>query len=61
MIEKYFEGVITQVYNQVQIPGESIVMAFYGNDFSADGLEYIKRYSRMDNVFLLIINMNRTK
>lgn len=52
MFEKYFDGVIEQVYERVTKAEKNIVMACYSNTFSVEGLESIKRYSKkVDNVF----------
>lgn len=52
MFEKYFDGVIEQVYERVTKAEKNIVMACYSNSFSVGGLESIKRYSEAkDNVF----------
>lgn len=52
MFEKYFDGVIEQVYERVTKAEKNIVMACYSNTFSVSGLETIKRYSKEeDNVF----------
>ena len=39
MIEKYFNGVIEQVYHRIGTAEKNIVMASYNNDFSVSGLE----------------------
>lgn len=52
MSEKYFEGVIEQVYDRVTKMEKNIVMACYNNSFSLEGLTAKKRYSEnKDNVF----------
>ncbi len=52
MFEKYFNGVIEQVYERVQKTEKNIVMACYNNDFSLQELESIRRYSKEEgNVF----------
>ena len=52
MFEKYFDGVIEQVYERVTKSEKNIVMACYNNTFSVGGLKSIKRYSEQkDNVF----------
>lgn len=51
MFEKYLNGVIEQVFRRVSIEEKNIAMACYNNIFSMEGLETIKRYSQMDNVF----------
>jgi len=52
MFEKYFNGVIEQVYERVTKAEKNIAMACYSNSFSVGGLESIKRYSEAkDNVF----------
>ena len=43
MIEKYFNGVIEQVYHRIGTAEKNIVMASYNNDFSVSGLENKKR------------------
>ena len=44
MIEKYFNGVIDQVYHRIGNTEKNIVMASYNNDFSVSELENKKRY-----------------
>ena len=52
MIDKYYNGVIEQVYNHVGTTEKNIVMASYNNDFSIEKLETVKRYRKqMDSVF----------
>lgn len=52
MFEKYFNGVIEQVYGKVGTTEKNIVMACYNNSFSVERLEAIKRYSgNADGVF----------
>lgn len=52
MFEKYFNGVIEQVYERVQKTEKNIVMACYNNVFSLENLESIRRYSEEEgNVF----------
>lgn len=52
MFEKYYNGVIEQVYGKVNEAENSIVMVSYNNSFSVEGLETLKRYSeKKDNVF----------
>ncbi|MBQ3558658.1 MAG: GGDEF domain-containing protein [Agathobacter sp.] len=52
MFEKYFNGVIEQVYGKVNDVEKNIVMACYNNSFSVEGLDAIKRYSESaDSVF----------
>lgn len=52
MIEKYYNGVIEQVYNRVGKEERNIVMASYNNVFSIAGLENIKLYQQQeDNIF----------
>lgn len=52
MIDKYYNGVIEQVYNHVGTTEKNIVMANYNNDFSIKNLETVKRYrAQMDSVF----------
>ena len=46
MIEKYFNGVIEQVYGKVGRTEKNIVIANYSNDFSVRDLETVKRYSQ---------------
>ena len=36
MIEKYFNGVIEQVYHRIGTAEKNIVMASYNNDFSIE-------------------------
>lgn len=53
MIEKYYSGVIEQIYNRIGKETRNIVMANYSNDFSIENLEVIGCYqSNEDNVFL---------
>lgn len=55
MIEKYYSGVIEQIYNRIGKETRNIVMANYSNDFSIENLEVIRRYqSNEDNVFFAI-------
>lgn len=54
MIEKYFNGVIEQVYHRIGTAEKNIVMASYNNDFSVSGLENKKRYQEDDNFFCLL-------
>ena len=58
MIEKYFNGVIEQVYHRIGTAEKNIVMASYNNDFSVSGLENKKRYQEDDNVFFACVNCN---
>ena len=52
MFEKYFDGVIEQVYGKVKEAENNVVMVCYNNSFSVEGLETLKRYSEnQDNVF----------
>ena len=52
MIQKYYNGVIEQVYNRIGREQRNIVMASYNNDFSIAELENIKRYQKQqDKVF----------
>ena len=52
MIDKYYNGVIEQVYNHAGTTEKNIVMASYNNDFSIEKLETVKRYRKqMDSVF----------
>ena len=52
MIEKYYNGVIEQVYSKVGALEENIVMACYSNDFSIWGLDAIEEYSKnQDGVY----------
>ena len=52
MFEKYYDGVIEQVYGKVNEAENNIVMVSYNNSFSVEGLESLKRYSEnKDNVF----------
>ncbi|MBO5260430.1 MAG: GGDEF domain-containing protein [Agathobacter sp.] len=46
MIEKYYNGVIEQVYSKVGVLEENIVMACYSSDFSIGGLDTIEEYSK---------------
>lgn len=52
MFEKYFSGVIEQVYDRTAKSEKNIVMACYNNDFSLESLDFIERYSKKkDSVF----------
>ena len=52
MIDKLFNGVIEQVYNQTGKVKNNIVMASYNNEFSMDREDFEKRYSENeDDVF----------
>ncbi len=52
MIDKYYNGVIEQVYNHVGTTDRNIVMASYSNDFTIEELETVKRYRQQeDSVF----------
>ena len=52
MFEKYYNGVIEQVYGKVKEAENNIVMVCYNNSFSVEGLESLKRYSEnKDSVF----------
>ena len=52
MIDKYFNGVIEQVYGRTGKEGRNIVMASYNNDFSVACLGNVKRYQEQPgNVF----------
>lgn len=52
MFEKYYNGVIEQVYGKVNEAENNIVMVSYNNSFSVEGLETLKRYSEtQDSVF----------
>ena len=44
MVDKYYNGVIEQVYSHVGKDERNIVMVNYNNDFSIKGLEMIERY-----------------
>lgn len=52
MLDKYYSGVIEQIYNQVGKEKRNIVMANYSNDFSIESLDVIRRcQGNEDNVF----------
>lgn len=52
MIDKYYNGVIEQVYSRVGKEKKNIVMACYSNDFSIADLDNIKLYQKQqDKVF----------
>ena len=52
MIDKYYNGVVEQVYNHVGKIEKNIVMASYNNDFSIENLETVKRSrTQEDSVF----------
>ena len=58
MIEKYYSGVIEQIYNRIGKETRNIVMANYSNDFSIENLEVIRRYQRNeDNVFFAYLSL----
>ena len=61
MIEKYFNGVIDQVYHRIGNTEKNIVMASYNNDFSVSGLENKKRYQEDDNVFFACCELQYEK
>lgn len=61
MIEKYFNGVIEQVYHRIGTAEKNIVMASYNNDFSVSGLENKKRYQEDDNVFFACCELRYEK
>ena len=61
MLDKYFNGVIEQVYHRIGTEEKNIVMASYNNDFSVSALENIKRYQGDDNVFLPAVGSNTEK
>ena len=50
MIEKYYNGVIEQIYNKLGKSDNNIVMVSYNNVFSISKLESVKRYLADDNV-----------
>ena len=59
MVDKFCNGVIEQVYDQIGKTDKNIVMASYNNEFSVKELDNIKRYSEAsDNVFLSGMNLN---
>lgn len=49
MIDKYYNGVIEQVYSSVGKTEQNIVMVCYNNDFSISGLDKIKQYSENED------------
>ena len=52
MLDKYFNGVIEQVYHRIGTEEKNIVMASYNNDFTIAGLDNIERYQKQqDNVY----------
>ena len=51
MIDKYFNGVMEQVYHRLGNTEKNIVLASYNNDFSVMELENTKRYQQDDSVF----------
>ncbi|WP_455720885.1 diguanylate cyclase [Agathobacter sp.] len=52
MLDKYYSGVIEQIYNQVGKEKRNIVMANYSNDFSIETLDVIRRcQENEDDVF----------
>lgn len=54
MIEKYYNGVIEQVYNRIGKESRNIVMVNYSNVFSIANLEKIKYYQQKeDHVFFV--------
>ena len=60
MIEKYFNGVIEQVYSRIGQVEKNIVMARYSNDFSVLDLDTVKRFSAAAswNMTPLSVDMN---
>ena len=55
MFEKYYNGVIEQVYERIGKEEKNIVMACYNNDFSVQELESVRRYSEgKDNVYFAL-------
>ena len=53
MIDKYYNGVIEQVYRRVGKEEKNIVLASYYNDFSIAVLKNLERYQkRKDNVYI---------
>lgn len=56
MIEKYYNGVIEQIYNKLGKSDNNIVMVSYNNVFSISKLESVKRYLADDNVVLHTMN-----
>ncbi len=52
MMDKYYNGVIEQVYNRIGKTEKNIVMACYNNDFSIRGLSSIQQYAQnKDEIF----------
>lgn len=49
MINKYYNGVIEQVYTKVGKTNRNIVIVNYSNDFSVRDLDTVKRYSQEEN------------
>lgn len=58
MIEKYFNGVIEQVYHRIGNAEKNIVMASYNNDFSVSGLEKKNIIRKTITFFLPVVNCN---
>lgn len=58
MIEKYFNGVIEQVYHRIGTAEKNIVMASYNNDFSVSGLENKNVIRKTITFFLPVVNCN---
>ena len=58
MIEKYFNGVIEQVYHRIGNAEKNIVMASYNNDFSVSGLEKKNVIRKTITFFLPVENCN---
>lgn len=54
MIEKYFNGVIEQVYHRIGNAEKNIVMASYNNDFSVSGWR-IKNVIRKTITFFCLL------
>lgn len=51
MLEKYFNGIISLVYDKMKKEEKNIAMVCYNNEFSLSNLEKIRRYSKESNVY----------
>ena len=51
MIEKYYSGVIEQIYNRIGKETRNIVMANYSNDFSIENKGKQIDENRMDSIW----------
>lgn len=56
MIEKYFNGVIEQVYHRIGTAEKNIVMASYNNDFLCPGWRIKNVIRKTITFFLPVVN-----